>query len=149
MHLANCLKFCIYLGLLNFCMKIAHGHEAENSIMCACHLTFSSSTYVQSTSGWQWGELCKNIQLKAINLQCNGSWKKSVIPNPWDYPKFLQLLTKDKLNAIWLECQFLQETDTSNKNSKILLKWNFNCFVTTQSFYEEKRHCYNGSKSFL
>lgn len=38
MHLANWLKFCIYLGLLNFCMKIAHGHEAENSIMCACHL---------------------------------------------------------------------------------------------------------------
>lgn len=62
MHLGNWLKFCIYLGLMNSSMKIAHGHEAENSIMCA--ILHFSSIYVHSTSGWYWaGELCKNIQL--------------------------------------------------------------------------------------
>lgn len=49
MHLGNWLKFCIYLGLLNLSMKIAHDHEAENSITCAT--VHFSSAYVHSTSG--------------------------------------------------------------------------------------------------
>lgn len=42
MHLGNWLKFCICVGLLNFSMKIAHGHEAENSITCVASYIFPS-----------------------------------------------------------------------------------------------------------
>lgn len=40
--------------------------------------------------------------------------------------KILQhlIIKNNKCNAVWLECQFLHETDTSNTNSKIVLNEN-------------------------